>query len=104
MKNRLMAALSYLGVLCLVPLLVESRDSFVVFHARQGLVLWVWTVLSYFAMHLPGLGPYLFSTSTVLVLFLSMFGLFSVVMNQRWRIPVIASLAGLPDESARQKV
>ncbi|MBF0416672.1 MAG: hypothetical protein HQL86_00275 [Magnetococcales bacterium] len=102
MKNRLLAGFSYLGVLCLVPLLVESKDSFVVFHARQGLVLWVWTVLSYFAMHLPGLGPYLFSTSTVLVLFLSMFGLFSVVMNQRWRIPVIASLAGLPAEQPQK--
>ncbi|MBF0213555.1 MAG: hypothetical protein HQM00_08325 [Magnetococcales bacterium] len=102
MKNRLMAALSYLGVLCLVPLLMESKDSFVVFHARQGLVLWVWTVLSFFAMHLPGLGPYLFSTSTVLVLFLSMFGLFSVVMNQRWRIPIIASIAGLPAETAHE--
>ncbi|MBF0164564.1 MAG: hypothetical protein HQL97_17440 [Magnetococcales bacterium] len=103
MKSRLLAALSYLGVLCLVPMLVESKESFVVFHARQGLVLWVWTVLSYFAMHLPGLGPYIFSTSTVLVLFLSMFGLFSVVMNQRWRIPVIATLAGLPDETTHQR-
>ncbi|GAB0057864.1 Magnetosome protein MamF [Candidatus Magnetaquicoccaceae bacterium FCR-1] len=102
MKNRLLAAFSYLGVLCLVPLLMESKEPFVLFHARQGLVLWVWTVLSYFAMHLPGLGPYLFSTSTVLVLFLSMFGLFSVVMNQRWRIPVIATLGGIPAETTSQ--
>ena len=38
-KNGL-AALSYLWVLCLVPLL-GSKDEFVKFHAKQGFVLFV---------------------------------------------------------------
>ncbi|MBF0273099.1 MAG: hypothetical protein HQL98_13700 [Magnetococcales bacterium] len=93
MKIRMMAALSYMGILCLVPVLLNQNDRYVDFHARQGLVLWIWSVLSFFAMHIPGLGPYLFSTSTVMVLFLSAFGLLSVALNQCWKIPFIATLA-----------
>jgi fumarate reductase subunit D len=92
-KAKVMAAFSYLGVLCVVPLLFNRGDSFVDFHARQGLVLWVWGVLSMFVMHFPGLGPYLFSTSTVLVAFLSLFGLLSVALHQTWKIPFIAGVA-----------
>ncbi|MBF0626949.1 MAG: hypothetical protein HQL91_01890 [Magnetococcales bacterium] len=95
MKIRMMAALSYLGILCLVPLMHNKRDRFVDFHARQGLVLWIWSVLSFFAMHVPGLGPYLFSTSTVMVLFLSLFGLVSVGLNKCWTIPFVPSVVGL---------
>ena len=95
MKIRMMAAFGYLGVLCLVPLLLNRNHPFVDFHARQGLVLWMWSVLSFFAMHVPGLGPYLFSTSTVMVLFLSLFGLVSVLSNRCWKIPLIATMAGL---------
>ncbi|MBF0191948.1 MAG: hypothetical protein HQL99_12540 [Magnetococcales bacterium] len=93
MKIRMMAALSYMGILCLVPVLLNKTDRFIDFHARQGLVLWIWSVLSFFAMHIPGLGPYLFSTSTVLVLFLSAFGLVSVALNTCWKIPLIATVA-----------
>ena len=95
MKNRLMAAFSYLGILCLVPLLFNRGDAYVDFHARQGLVLWVWSVCAVFAMHMPVLGPYLFSTSSVMVAFLSLVGLVSVALNQSWKIPLIARLAGL---------
>lgn len=92
MKTRVMASFSYLGVLCVVPLLFNKTDKFVDFHARQGLVLWVWGVMGMFLMHLPGVGPYLFSTSTVMVLFLSLFGLLAVLLKQQWEIPVIASV------------
>ncbi len=37
----LMSVLAYLGPLVFIPLLVEKEDSFVRFHVRQGLVLFV---------------------------------------------------------------
>ncbi|MBF0308758.1 MAG: hypothetical protein HQL56_04430 [Magnetococcales bacterium] len=93
MKIRMMAAFSYLGVLCLVPLLLNRDDAYVAFHARQGLVLWIWAVISFFVMHLPGLGPYLFSTSTVLITFASLAGLVSVLLNRSWKLPFIGDMA-----------
>ncbi len=88
-----MAALSYLGVLCLVPLLLNREDAYVAFHARQGTVLWIWTVLSFFALYLPVVGVYLASTSTFLVLAASGYGLLSVLFHQCWKIPGIFALA-----------
>ncbi|MBF0295686.1 MAG: hypothetical protein HQL96_10905 [Magnetococcales bacterium] len=95
MKSRIMAALGYLGVLCLVPLILNQGDRFVDFHARQGLVLWVWSVLALFLMHLPGAGPYLFSASAVGVALLSLCGLVSVLLGRSWEIPLIATVAGV---------
>ena len=41
-QNRgLMIALSYLGILCLIPLLVEKDDKEVQWHAKHGLVLMI---------------------------------------------------------------
>ncbi|MBF0110516.1 MAG: hypothetical protein HQL76_15215 [Magnetococcales bacterium] len=92
MKTRMMAALGYMGVLCLVPLLLNRQDGFVAFHARQGLILWIWAASSFFLMHFPGLGPYIFSTSMVLVTFASLVGLVSVLLNRSWKFPIIHGL------------
>ncbi|MBF0179742.1 MAG: hypothetical protein HQM03_06920 [Magnetococcales bacterium] len=102
MKSRIMAALGYMGVLCLVPLILNQGDRFVDFHARQGLVLWVWSVLALFCMHLPGVGPYLFSTSVVGVTFLSLCGLLAVLLGRSWEIPLIAKVAGVTDPDSRE--
>ena len=38
-ENKLMAALSYLGLLVLIPLLVKKDSPYAQFHAKQGVVL-----------------------------------------------------------------
>ncbi|MBF0143859.1 MAG: hypothetical protein HQL59_10440 [Magnetococcales bacterium] len=93
MRSRVLAACSYLSVLCLVPLIFNRGDRFVDFHARQGLILWIWGVASVFAMHLPGLGPYLFSTSSVLISLFSVAGLGLVLLGRTWRLPLVAGAA-----------
>ena len=45
-----MLVLSYLGILCLVPLLVEKEDPEVKWHSRHGLVLLVAEVILYVAL------------------------------------------------------
>ena len=39
--NKLLAAISYIGILFLVPLLAAKDDAFARFHANQGLVLFI---------------------------------------------------------------
>ena len=41
-RSRFMAIVSYLGILCLVPLIMNRDDEFVYFHAKQGLIIWMW--------------------------------------------------------------
>lgn len=40
-KNTLMAVLSYIGILVIIPYLIAREDGFVRFHIQQGLVLLV---------------------------------------------------------------
>ena len=39
--NKLLAAISYIGILFLVPLLAAKDDAFARYHANQGLVLFI---------------------------------------------------------------
>ncbi|MBF0585014.1 MAG: hypothetical protein HQL80_12390 [Magnetococcales bacterium] len=93
-RSRWMGMLSYLGVLCLIPLIFSHNDPFVHFHSRQGLVLWIWGVLAIFSLHIPVLGAFFFSSSVFFITLLTLVGLLSVMLSRTWRIPVIGALAG----------
>jgi fumarate reductase subunit D len=94
-RSPLMAALSYLGILCFVPLMMSKGDDYVNFHSRQGLVLWMWSVLAMFALHLPGVGKWLFSFSAMAIVVFSVLGLASVAFKRSWRLPLIGAVADI---------
>ncbi|MEI8393201.1 MAG: hypothetical protein WCF85_00595 [Rhodospirillaceae bacterium] len=91
-RTQLMAALSYLGILCFVPLLFGRNDPFVHFHSRQGLVIWIWGVIALFMFPLP-FGRFLFSFSSTVILVFSVIGLISVALGRTWRLPLVNEMA-----------
>ncbi len=91
-RTRIVAALSYLGILCFVPLVVGRGNRFIQFHSRQGLVIWLWGVVTLVLFPLP-LGSLLFMFSSFLIMILSGIGLVSVLVGQTWRLPVVYELA-----------
>lgn len=93
LRSRLLAGMSYLGVLCFVPLLMNKDDEFVYFHARQGLILWIWGVVALFALHLPGIGKWFFSFSALAVFVCSAIGLLAVGLNRAWKLPFLYDLS-----------
>ncbi|MBF0439022.1 MAG: hypothetical protein HQL93_07865 [Magnetococcales bacterium] len=88
-----MAFLSYMSILCLVPLIFASEDEYIHFHARQGLVLWVWGLLAIVALHLPGLGPFFFGVSVILISVFSLIGMVGVLLSRYWKLPLVWRLA-----------
>ncbi|CAA7622356.1 hypothetical protein [Magnetospirillum sp. UT-4] len=92
-KSLVLSALSYLGILCFVPLLRNQDDEFVQFHAKQGLVLWMWAVLSLFAVEVPVIGKWFFGLSSMLILLLSLAGLLSVAFRRAWKLPAVSYIA-----------
>ena len=92
-RTAVMAALSYLGVLCFVPLLTSRDDEFVNFHAKQGLVIWMWSVIALFTLYIPVLGKWVFGLSSMCVLAFSVMGLVSVLFQRAWKLPVVCWLA-----------
>ena len=92
-KMQIFAATSYFGLFCLVPLIFDCNSEYVRFHARQGLILWLWTLLSVFALLLGQFGGFFLTFSMVLIVIFSVMGIVSVLLSQDWRLPVVSTLA-----------
>jgi len=54
-NRNVMLVLSYLGLLALIPLLVEKEDREVQWHAKNGLVLFVAWCAAWFVIHIAGM-------------------------------------------------
>ncbi|MEI6986402.1 MAG: hypothetical protein WCK65_09745 [Rhodospirillaceae bacterium] len=92
LRTRLLAALSYLGILCFIPLLFSRGDPYVNFHARQGLVIWGWGVLALFSLAVPGFG-WFFRISSSLISMLCLIGIVSALLGKSWPFPVVHGLS-----------
>ncbi|MEG3620045.1 hypothetical protein V5T82_16390 [Magnetovibrio sp. PR-2] len=92
-RARLLAVMSYLGILCFVPLLRASDDEFVHFHARQGLIIWMIGIVGIFSFFIPGAGKWLFSAALICALIFSVTGILSVLFHRAWKIPLVYSLS-----------
>jgi uncharacterized membrane protein len=89
-ERRLMAALSYVGVLVLVPWFLARRDSFVQWHVKQGLVLLGALILSLLAAAWVNVIGGLFF---LLVALADIMGVVQALAGRRWRMPGVSWLA-----------
>lgn len=87
--NKLLAGCSYLGVLFLVPLLAESKDEFVRFHLRQGVVMFAIGVIASFGFHYRRGGSMLM----LAVVVVSLVAAIRAWRGDRWQLPVIGKYA-----------
>jgi len=84
--SNLMAALSYLWILSIVMLLVKKDDSYVQFHAKQGIILFVASIILWI---IPVIGWLLNIVVTILVIL----GFIKAIQGERYKLPVIGDLA-----------
>lgn len=59
-QNKAVAAMSYVWILCLVPLLLKRDSAFASYHAKQGLVLFLVEILSMLVAWIPLVNVVLF--------------------------------------------
>lgn len=83
------AALSYLGILVLIPLLTKKDDDFVQFHIKQGLILLVVWVIGWFVFWIPIIGWILALTLFVC----TVIAFVQALLGKRWEIPLIGEFA-----------
>ncbi len=87
--EKLMAILSYIGLLFIVPLVLKPDDKFVKFHVKQGIILAIgWMVGSVLYPFL-GLGFFVY----VAVLVLSIMGIMNVFKGESKDLPIVGDLA-----------
>jgi len=92
--NKVIAILSYIGVLCLIPLLMKKDDKFVFFHAKQGLVLFIVEIITYFVLMIPILGWIIAPIASLIWLALSIIGIVNVLGGEMKRLPILGKYAG----------
>lgn len=89
-----MALLSYLGILVLIPLLAAKEDKFAQYHAKQGLVLLIVGVIGMFIGVIPIIGWLLAPFITLAWLVFAVLGIVNVVGNKKKELPIIGQYAG----------
>lgn len=87
------AILAYLWILCLVPLILKKENKFAMFHAKQGLVLFLGELVIGFIGVIPVLGWAILFFGTALFGVLSLIGIVQVLMGKYWKMPVVADIA-----------
>ncbi len=90
--NRLIAVLSYIGWLFLVPLLIARDDKFVQFHAKQGAALFLTFLLASMVNIIPVVGRLISSLGTFFCLVLAIMGIFNVLHGEQKELPLIGQL------------
>lgn len=87
-KEKNIAALSYLLVLFLIPLLLKKESSFCQFHAKQGLVLFVFCLVISLIGALSLIGwLIIMPLGWIVVVALSFLGLINARQGRGWPMP-----------------
>lgn len=95
-KNKGMAVLGYIGILCLIPLLAAKESKFAQFHAKQGLVLFLFEILVGILYAIPGVNVVMFFIGWILyilILILAIMGIVNALQGKYWKMPVFGGLA-----------
>lgn len=87
--NKLVAALGYVWILCLIPLLLKKESKFAQFHGKQGLLLFIVEIVGWLIYWIPFIG-WLFG---VLVLIMAIMGFIKALSGEYWELPFVGQYA-----------
>ncbi len=81
-ENKTIAAIGYVWILCLVPLLLKRKSPFAQFHAKQALILFIIEVIGWV---IPGLGIILI----ILAMIYAVIGIAMALEGKYWKMPFL---------------
>src|SRR5689334_9450109 len=87
--DKVYAALSYMWILCLLPLLTKRDREYVHWHAKQGFVLFLAEIILFFIGMIPILGWIVNFFGSIVVLILSVLGIVAALSGRKWEMPII---------------
>ena len=93
MKNKAIAAIGYLGILFLVPLLAKKDSPFAQYHAKQGMVLFILGIIISFVMIIPFIGWLIGVLGWLLTVVLFIMGLVNALGGKMKPLPIIGEYA-----------
>ncbi len=87
--DKVFGILAYLSILCILPLLFKRNSEFVLFHSKQGLVLFIGEV----ALFILSIVFSWFLKLEFILFAVSFFGIIDVLRGQKTVLPVITEIA-----------
>ena len=91
--DRFFAAIGYLGILCLVPLLLKKQSAFAQHHGKQGLVILIAWLGLWVGMIVPILGQIVWSLGSLALMILIILGMINAFQGKMWEMPVLGKYA-----------
>ena len=91
MEGKIFAVLSYLSILCIIPLVLKRDNHFVLTHGKQGLVLFVGQVAVFILSVIP-IFEWVLRPLTFVFGVLSLWGIIEALKGQT-KLPVISDIA-----------
>lgn len=85
-EQKIWAAASYLWILSLVVLAARNKNDYIRFHANQGSLLFLVTILSLL------LGP-VGMLLNIIVVIAALMGIFKAMQGEKWELPIIGKMA-----------
>jgi len=91
--GKVLGILSYIWILCFIPLLLKRKDEFIHHHAKQGLALFIFEIALSVVAVVPLLGWLLSFFGWILAVILSLLGILNVLAGKKWEMPVLGKYA-----------
>lgn len=92
-ENRLVAAISWIWVISVIVLLVKKDSPFVQFHARQGFVLFIASILAWLLLGAFGQFAWFLRQVLNLAVFVAIVvGFLQAIRGQWWSLPFLGQL------------
>lgn len=92
-EGKFFAVISYIFFLCIIALAFKKSNKFALYHAKQGLVLFVMEVVAFILSIIPLLGWLIGVMGYALFLMVSLWGIMQAFLGIYCRIPVISKIA-----------
>jgi uncharacterized membrane protein len=92
-EGKVIAAIGYIGILCLIPLLAKKESKFAQFHGKQGLVLFICWIIIWIVGIIPFLGWLIAFLGSIVLLILSILGIVQALSGKYWKIPFLGEYA-----------
>lgn len=92
-KNKVMGILAYIGILFVVPLLAAKDSRFAMYHANQGLVLFLFGVAIGIVGIVPFLGWLVAAVGVVAQLVFMIMGIINAANGQMKPLPLIGGIS-----------
>ena len=89
-EGKVFAILSYLSILCIVPLILKKENPFVLSHGKQGLVLFVGEVAVFIVSIV---FPWLLKMGIFVFGIFSFIGIIAVLTGKYIKLPVVDRIA-----------